>query len=113
MRARALEVLGRLDGDGGAVLQALVCGARGALDEGDVYAAFKASGLAHLVAVSGAHLVMVCAFAGAALRALRAPRAVAVGVQAALLACYLVLSAMPISAVRAALMTLAGTTRCV
>ena len=104
VRARALEVLGRLDGDGGAVLQALVCGARGALDEGDVYAAFKASGLAHLVAVSGAHLVMVCAFAGAsALRAPRAPRAVAVGVQAALLACYLVLSAMPISAVRAAL----------
>ena len=110
VRARALEAIGRLGGDGGAVLLALVCGARGVLDEGDVYAAFKTSGLAHLVAVSGAHLVMVCAFAGAALKALRAPRGVAVGVQAALLACYLVLSAMPISAVRAALMTLAGTT---
>ncbi len=67
VRARALEVLGRR----GRRRRRRAAGARlrwrGALDEGDVYAAFKASGLAHLVAVSGAHLVMVCAFAGAAL----------------------------------------------
>ncbi len=113
VRARAVEVIGDAGdagGEGAAVLQALVCGSRTALDDSDVYDAFKTAGLAHLVAVSGAHLVIVCAFAGAGLKALRAPRALAVGVQAALLLCYLALSAAPVSAVRAALMTFAGMT---
>lgn len=108
VRARALETLSQIEGDAGAVLQALVCGSRKALNKGEIYSAFKTSGLAHLVAVSGAHLVMVCSFAGLLLKALRAPRAVTIGVQVVLLTCYLVLSGMPISAVRAALMTFAG-----
>ena len=56
--------IGRHSGRGGratgpAVLAALVCGWRGMLDEGDAYGAYQASGLAHLVAVSGAHLSIV------------------------------------------------------
>ncbi|RDB62319.1 DNA internalization-related competence protein ComEC/Rec2 [Gordonibacter sp. 28C] len=108
MRARAVEVIAGTGGEGAAVLRALVCGDRTALDGTDVYDSFKTAGLAHLVAVSGAHLVLVCAFAGAAFKALRAPRALAVAAQAALLLCYLALSAAPVSAVRAALMTFAG-----
>lgn len=108
VRARAARAIAGAGGEGAAVLRALVCGDRTALDETDAYGAFKTSGLAHLVAVSGAHLVIVCAFAGSALKALRAPRALAAGVQAALLLCYLALSAAPVSAVRAALMTFAG-----
>ena len=98
----------RLDGDGGAVLAALVCGWRGALEVGDAYAAYQTSGLAHLVAVSGAHLSIVarlrsraqkrCAFPGAPERVL----------QASFLLGYLVLAAMPSSAVRAAVMAFAG-----
>lgn len=108
LRTRALEALGAQQGEGAAVLQALVCGARGALDDTDVYEAFKVSGLAHLVAVSGAHLVIVGAFVGIILKALRVPRVLFVGVQAALIVCYLALSAAPISAVRAAVMAVIG-----
>lgn len=96
------------EGDGAAVLAALVCGWRGGLDEGGAYEAFKVTGLAHLVAVSGAHLSIVAAFAAALLRAVRAPHALAVAAQAVLILCYLVLAAAPPSAVRAAVMAFAG-----
>ncbi|MEA5020278.1 MAG: DNA internalization-related competence protein ComEC/Rec2 [Gordonibacter sp.] len=108
VRGQALTALGSLEGDGAAVLQALVCGGRTALDDTDVYEAFKVTGLAHLVAVSGAHLVIVCAFVGVALKVLHVPRAVFVGTQVLLILCYLVLSAAPVSAVRAALMAVIG-----
>lgn len=109
LRGRVIEALDELGGgDGPAVLAALVCGWRAALDEGDVYDAFKVTGLAHLVAVSGAHLSIVSASVAALLRLLRLPRAAAAAVQALLLLCYLVLAAAPPSAVRAAVMAFAG-----
>ena len=109
VRNRAIDALVREDGgDGGAVLAALVCGWRGALEEGDAYAAYQASGLAHLVAVSGAHLSIVAGCAAALLRVLRVPRRVGLVLQAALLLSFLVLAAAPPSAVRAAVMAFAG-----
>ena len=45
--------------DAVALVQALVVGDRRALFEGDLYGNVKVAGLAHLVAVSGAHLVIV------------------------------------------------------
>lgn len=108
VRAQALATLGSSGGEGAAVLQALVCGGRSALDDADVYEAFKVAGLAHLIAVSGAHLVIVCAFVGAGLRVLHVPRVVFVSIQVILILCYLVLSAAPVSAVRAAIMTVVG-----
>lgn len=109
LRNRAIDMLAQTgEGDGSAVLAALVCGWRGALNEGDVYAAYQATGLAHLVAVSGAHLCIVAGCAAALSRALRIPRRVAVGLQAALLLGFLVLAAAPPSAVRAAVMAFAG-----
>lgn len=108
VRAQALAALGSPEGEGSAVLQALVCGGRSALNNTEVYEAFKVTGLAHLIAVSGAHLVIVCAFVGAVLKVLHVPRAVFVGIQVLLILCYLVLSAAPVSAVRAAIMAVAG-----
>lgn len=108
LRSRALDVLAAQGGEGAAVLQALVCGSRAALNETDIYQAFKVVGLAHLVAVSGAHLVIVCSLAAAVLRALRAPRVFSIAAQVAFILCFLALSAAPVSAVRAALMTLCG-----
>lgn len=109
LRNRAIDLIaGEGRGDGGAVLAALVCGWRGGLEEGDAYAAYQASGLAHLVAVSGAHLSIVAGCASALLRALRVPRRAGVALQAALLLCFLVLAAAPPSAVRAAVMAFAG-----
>ena len=109
LRNRAIEVLAQTgQGDGPAVLAALVCGWRGALEEGDAYAAYQVTGLAHLVAVSGAHLSIVAGCASALLEALRVPRRIALAVQGGLLLCFLVLAAAPPSAVRAAVMAGAG-----
>ena len=109
VRNKAIDLISGLgDGEGPAILAALVCGYRELLDGLDVYEDFKTCGLAHLVAVSGAHLSIVSSFIAALLDALRAPRPVKIGLQLALILCYLVLAAVPISAVRAAAMAAAG-----
>lgn len=109
VRNKAIDLISGLgDGEGPAILAALVCGYRELLDDLDVYEDFKTCGLAHLVAVSGAHLSIVSSFIAALLDALRAPRPVKIGLQLALILCYLVLAAVPISAVRAAAMAAAG-----
>lgn len=96
------------ESDGPAVLAALVCGWRGLLDGSGAYEAYKVAGLAHLVAVSGAHLSLVAACAMALVSLLRVPRAPACALVAALVLAYLVLSGAPVSAIRAAVMAFAG-----
>ena len=108
LRSRALGALSGAGGDAGALLQALVCGARGSLGDTGLYADFKATGLAHVVAVSGSHLSIVGAFALVLLRALRVPRAAQVVVEGAFLVAYLVFAGAPVSAARAAAMAVAG-----
>lgn len=108
-RMRAIDQIAAAgEGDGPAVLAALVCGWRGLLEEAGAYDAYKATGLAHLVAVSGAHLSIVAACAMAFFRLLRFPRWAACSAEAALLLAYLVLSGAPVSAVRAAVMAFAA-----
>ncbi len=92
--------------DGG-VTAALVCAWRGELDE-ELYRSFQICGLAHIVAVSGAHLSLVAAFVGSALRRLCAPRWLASVVQCVFIVAYLVFTALPISALRACIMTVAA-----
>lgn len=89
--------------DGG-VTPALVCAWRGDLDE-DLYRSFQVCGLAHIVAVSGAHLSLVAAFLGSVTRRLRAPRWLASSVQIVFILAYLVFTAFPLSALRACVMT--------
>lgn len=109
LRNRAIDLIAdEGTDDGAAVLAALVCGWRGALEVGDAYAAYQTSGLAHLVAVSGAHLSIVAGCAAALLRALRVPRRAGAVLQASFLLGFLVLAAAPPSAVRAAVMAFAG-----
>lgn len=94
--------------EGRAAVAALACGFRGALDETGDYEAFKASGLAHVIAVSGSHLSLVVGIVACALRGAGAgPRASAVA-SAAFIAGYLVVSGMPVSAVRSAVMAVCG-----
>ncbi len=108
LRRDALSALGQAGGDASAVLQALVCGEREKLAQSTLYGDFKAAGLAHMVAVSGAHLVIVSGFVALALRALRAPCALAVVLQTAFVLAYLAFAGMPVSALRAAIMSVAG-----
>ena len=108
VRASAIVLLGQGEGEAAALAQALACGYRESLRDGELYAAFKATGLAHMVAVSGAHLSIVSAFFAALLAALRCPRIVRIFVQGGFILAYLALTAAPVSAIRAALMAVAG-----
>ena len=95
-------------GDVGALCQALVCGYREQLRDSDLYAACKTVGVAHLVAVSGAHLSITCGMIASVLQVVRTPRRLSFAIQLAVLSIYLVLTGMPISALRAAAMAVVG-----
>ena len=96
--------------DAGSLCQALVCGYREQLRESDLYAACKTVGVAHLVAVSGAHLSITCGMIASVLQVVRTPRRFSLAIQLAVLSIYLVLTGMPISALRAAAMAVFGMT---
>ena len=95
-------------GDVGALCQALVCGYREQLRDSDLYAACKTVGVAHLVAVSGAHLSITCGMIASVLQVVRTPRRLSLAIQLAVLSIYLLLTGMPISALRAAAMSVVG-----
>lgn len=90
--------------DAVALIKALVVGNRQELFEGDFYDQVKIVGLAHLVAVSGAHLVIVMGLVSFCVRALRLPRHLSVVIQLGFLFAYLVMVGLPISCIRAAVM---------
>lgn len=93
---------------GAEFLEAVLLGWRDGIFDSEWYAAAKVDGLAHMVAVSGAHLAIVCGLALAALQRLQAPRSVRLAVQLLLICSYLVLTGVAVSAVRAAFMTVIG-----
>lgn len=105
LRRAAIKGLTAHGGAAAPLMQALACGYRAPLDEAGGYGAYQACGLAHLVAVSGAHLSLVALGAGALMRALRLPRVVQALVTLGLVGGFLVFSGLPVSALRAALMT--------
>ena len=106
-RKRALDALGN-ETDAQRLLQALVCGYRHDIRDSELYSAFQTCGLAHLVAVSGAHLVIVTGFFAEVLRWLRVPKYLTVSVLIAAMMSYYLVSGMPVSALRATIMTALG-----
>lgn len=104
VRKQAINVIAEHGGDQVGLLQALVCGYRETLQSSGKYDEFKTCGLAHLVAVSGAHLAIVTMVLGWALKMLRARRIVVLAGSIAFVLCYLVFAGLPISALRAAVM---------
>lgn len=89
---------------GAAVLSALVCGNRTLLDGCDVYADCKIAGVAHLIAVSGAHLSIVSSLLAGLLSAFGLRRGWTLAFQAVFLGGYLFVAALPVSAIRACAM---------
>lgn len=108
LRKRAIEALGARGGEAAAVLQAVVCGYRRDVKGSDAYRAYQTCGLAHLIAVSGAHLVVVTGLFGTLLKSLGCPRRIAVALLAAAMGGYLLFSAAPLSALRATVMSSVG-----
>lgn len=91
-------------GPGGALLSGVVIGDRRRLAGTSPEADFRTTGLTHLVAVSGGHLVVIAALVGALLSASRLPRAPSTAVLIGVLGMYVVVSGVQSSAVRAWLM---------
>lgn len=104
LRRHAIELLGTQGGEQAGLLQALACGYRPTIEESGAYEAYKQCGLAHLVAVSGAHLAIVVGLLRWALRCARMPLLPSTIACIAFIAAYLVLAGIPISAVRASIM---------
>ncbi len=107
-RRQAIGLFAHRESEGAALVRALVLGDRSALSEGELYESMQIIGLAHLVAVSGAHLSIVAAMAGALLRRLRIHRYVAVAAVCVGMCSYVVLTGCSVSVIRAAVMACIG-----
>ena len=107
VRASAIAAVGAHD-DAHRLLQALVCGYRRDIRGTEAYSRFQTCGLAHLVAVSGAHLVIVTGIVASLLKVLRLPRRLMVVFLGSAMGLYLVFAGMPVSALRAAIMSALG-----
>ncbi|MCL1796826.1 MAG: DNA internalization-related competence protein ComEC/Rec2 [Eggerthellaceae bacterium] len=106
IRKAGIEILKGFEGPGAILLSAILTGERSALDASGLYGSIRVAGLAHLVAVSGAHLSIVAAFIALLLRLVRIPRVPALIIQLVFIGTYLVFTGMQISAVRAAFMAI-------
>lgn len=107
IRSAAIDSLGS-DDKSHALLQALVCGYRETIRDTEIYSSFQTCGLAHLVAVSGAHLVIVTGLFATVLKALRCPKRISVALLVLTMGTYLVIAGMPASAIRATAMSALG-----
>lgn len=104
IRKRAIALLHEYGGKQGGLLQALLCGYRPTMIEDGIYEDYKKCGIAHIVAVSGAHLAIVTIAVGLMLKALRFPRLLYVAITLLFLFAYLLFAGAPISAMRSAIM---------
>lgn len=104
----SLSEQGTTSEDALALISAIVVGDRSTLFNLPLYQDVKATGLAHLVAVSGAHLVIVLGFVRIIMHAFHVPKRLSLVLQVIFLALYLVSVGLPISCIRAACMTLAS-----
>lgn len=104
LRKRLLNIIGT-GSDEQILLRAVLLGERSGLFDASFYHSIKVAGLAHLVAVSGAHLVIVTGFVTLLLKQLRVSSRISVALQALFLLIYLVLVGFPISCIRAAIMS--------
>lgn len=104
LRKQLLAVIG-MGSDEQTLLRAILLGERTGLFDASFYHSIKVAGLAHLVAVSGAHLVIVTGFVTLLLKKLRVPRKLSVALQTLFLVSYVVLVGFPVSCIRAAIMS--------
>ncbi len=105
LRSQALKAILSQQSEGSGVLAALVCGWRNDVPD-TTNQAFKTAGLAHVLAVSGAHLSVLVALVSAILKRLSLHRIVAVGVQVLLVAAFVLFSGASPSVLRAATMAI-------
>lgn len=105
LRNAAIDKFNACDIDDGGLSLALLCGWRQGLSE-ELYQAFQVCGLAHIVAVSGAHLAIIVGLVSVFMRALPLPRSCSSLIEFTFVLGYVVFAAAPISALRSAVMVI-------
>ena len=108
IREGVVQELRQFSGDGELLLEGVVLGNRSRISDTQLYDAFRLTGLAHLLAVSGSHLAVVSVLLAWAMSALRLPRWLRIGAMALMVIGYLVLTGMQPSAFRACIMVVAA-----
>ncbi|MBQ9020724.1 MAG: DNA internalization-related competence protein ComEC/Rec2 [Eggerthellaceae bacterium] len=93
-------------GEGVLLLRSIAFGDRGSLFASPFYGTVKRCGLAHIVAVSGAHLSIAVAALALLLQILRFPKRLSICFQAVFVVAYVLFTGAPHSAVRACAMVL-------
>jgi competence protein ComEC len=102
--------LAAIGGEGSALLRGVLLGDTTELDSSEAGRAFKVTGLSHLVAVSGSHLVVIALLLSWLIRRLGLRRPVELALVTGLLVSYVFLTGLQPSAIRACVMTfIAGT----
>jgi len=110
LRLWAVQRVAEVPGTGGDLLAGVVLGDRRRLEGTPAETDFRTTGLTHLVAVSGSHLVVVAAVAGWLLTMMGTGRCVRSGAIGGIVGAYVVLSGVQASAVRAWFMAIAAST---
>lgn len=110
VRAAAINLIKESAGDAAPLFSAIVCGYRQDMSGTPLYDQFKACGLAHIVAVSGAHTAIVLMMLMWLLKALQAPRWLTALLSILFVLAYLVFAGLPISAIRSAVMSILAVT---
>jgi len=100
-----LEAVEQITGDQGALLQGILLGDRSRLRGTALEAAFRTTGLSHVLAVSGTHLVIVAYLMGALLQRTGISHRWRIVLVFGFAVLYVLLTGAPVSAVRALLMT--------
>ena len=103
-RDESFERIKQCGGDGAALLAGVLIGNRTLYADTELEQAFKTTGLAHLMAVSGTHLALVTMLVSSLLKILRCTRAMRAVATLAMLILYVALTCFAASAIRACVM---------
>ncbi|MDR2714157.1 MAG: DNA internalization-related competence protein ComEC/Rec2 [Coriobacteriales bacterium] len=103
-RAHNVQLFEEIGGEGAALMAGVLLGYREMLRASNTEQSFRATGLSHLIAVSGSHLVVVAGLLGWVLSKLPGRRSLEIALLIIVLALYVVLTGLQPSAIRAAVM---------
>lgn len=104
LRRAALGAIAPESGPARALVAGTVCGSTTELSDSDASRVFSATGLSHLVAVSGSHLALIASFVQRALARTRCSRGTRFAIIGIMAVCYVAFTGAAPSAVRSAAM---------
>ena len=99
------RILQEKEGEGAALLQGILLGNSSGLNSTEAGRAYKASGLSHLIAISGSHLVVIAMLFSWLIKKLRLSRPLEVLLITSFLISFVFLTGLQPSAIRACIMT--------